>query len=82
MKTLDYDTQGERAAFRVTKDIPVGTWVRTAWDSPDLMDGILVENEKDSESYVDVFFPSGLQRISRTQIIGTGNMVEAKNTGL
>jgi len=41
-----------------------------------------VENEKDSESYVDVFFPSGLQRISRTQIIGTGNMVEAKNTGL
>lgn len=68
------------------RDLKVGQWVRVQYDDVGARDGIVVEKDhRDDPKPLSckVFFPTeGLDIIERDQLIRTGKILQAMDTGL
>ena len=68
------------------RDLKVGQWVRVQYDDVGARDGIVVEKDHRDDPKpltCKVFFPTeGLDIIERDQLIRTGKILQAMDTGL
>ncbi len=68
------------------RDLKVGQWVRVQYDDVGVRDGIVVEKDHRDDPKpltCKVFFPiEGLDIIERDQLVRTGKILQAMDTGL